>query len=90
MIRARGKPADSHAYVTTKPDVARDYGRYKADAQQFIGNDYAIGRAYEVRPAGPIERDDTIADEFAGYRARQLLQIVRDATDPEPDREAAE
>jgi hypothetical protein len=63
-----GKPGDSHAYVTTKPDVARDYGRYKADAQRFIGNDDAIGRAYEV-PTGPIERDDTIADEFAGYRA---------------------
>ena len=59
-----GKPRESHAYVTTKPDVARGYGRYKADAQRFIGNNDAIGRAYEVRPAGPIERDDTIADEF--------------------------
>ena len=83
-----GRPDNSHAFMTTDPDVARNYGRHKADAQRFIGNDDAEGRAYEVRPTGPVERDDTVADQFAGYRTRHSLQIVRDVTDPEPEREA--
>src|SRR5258708_25310947 len=85
-----GRPDTSHAFMTTDPDVARNYGRHKAGAQRFIGNDDAEGRAYEVRPTGPVERDDTVADQFAGYRTRHSLQIVRDVTDPEPEREAGQ
>jgi hypothetical protein len=38
-----GRPDNSHAFMTTDPDVARNYGRHKADAQRFIGNHDAKG-----------------------------------------------
>jgi hypothetical protein len=81
-----GKSGRSYAYMTADAQVARSYGRYKAEAQRFIGNEEVLGRAYEVTPTGPVERDETVDRRFAAWRSvPSSMTIVRDVTQPESE-----
>jgi len=72
-----GRKGKSYAFATTSPEVAHNYAKHKAWADGLF--DDTVGpHAYEVRPTGPVEDDDTVQDEFKAYRTRHPMQVVRE------------
>lgn len=71
-----GRKGNSHAFMTSDPEVAHNYGQHKAWARSMF-EDGVEGRAYEVRPTGPIEADDTVDDRFKAWRTRHPMEIIR-------------
>lgn len=72
-----GRRGGGEVFMTTDPEAAHNYGRYKAQAQWAIGNDNAEPQAYEVEPTGPVEPDDTVDERFRAWRSRHPLRVVR-------------
>lgn len=68
----------SYAFMTTSQDAARNYGKYKADADYYRGQVNATGHVYAVEPTGPFEKDDTVDDRFGAYRSLHPLRVVRE------------
>ena len=67
----------SHAYMTADADAAKNYGKYKAQADYYRGME-TTGHAYEVEPTGAYEPDDTVDEKFQAYRSRHPLRVVRE------------
>jgi len=72
-----GRRGNSHAFMTSDPQVAHNYAKHKAWAQGMF-DDTVQPHAFEVRPTGPVEKDDTVGDEFGAFRTRHPMQIVRE------------
>jgi 2'-5' RNA ligase/phage-related protein len=79
-----GRRGNSHAFMTSDPEVAHNYGKHKAWARGMF-EDNVKPHAYEVRPTGPIERDDTVDDQFKAWRTRHPMQVIREVTPKEAD-----
>ncbi|MGW1436933.1 2'-5' RNA ligase family protein [Streptomyces griseus] len=73
-----GRKGKSHAFMTSDAGVAHNYGKHKAWTRSMYENKDFPGRAYEVKPTGPIEADDTVDDRFKAWRTRHPLQVVRE------------
>lgn len=72
-----GRKGKSYAFATSSPEVAHNYAKHKAWADGMF--DDTVGpHAYEVRPTGPVEEDDTVQDQFKAYRTRHPMEVVRE------------
>ena len=76
-----------HVYATTDQRAALNYGRYKAMARHAGYGEDVPGRAYEVEPAGSMERDDTVDERFGAWRTASPMRVIREI---EPEREAGQ
>lgn len=72
-----GRKGRSYSFATTSPDVAHNYAKHKAWVDGMF-DDTVAPHAYEVRPTGPVELDDTVDDRFKAYRTRHPMQVVRE------------
>lgn len=72
-----GRPGRSYAFMTSDPGVAHNYAKHKAWARGMF-EDGVEPHAYEVRPTGPVEADETVDDRFAAWRTRYPLEVVRE------------
>lgn len=80
-----GRKGKSYAFATSSPEVAHNYAKHKAWADGMF--DDTVGpHAYEVRPTGPVEEDDTVQDQFKAYRTRHPMEVVREV---HPHKEAS-
>lgn len=80
-----GRKGNSHAFMTTDPDVAHNYAKHKAWVAGMF-DDTVKPHAYEVRPTGPIEEDDTVDGKFRAFRTRHPMKVVREV---HPGKEAS-
>jgi hypothetical protein len=72
-----GRRGKSYAFVTTDLDAAHNYAKHKAWSKGMF--DPSAGpHAYEVEPTGPVEKDDTVDNQFAAWRSRHPFRVVRE------------